>query len=302
MDKASEGTLEQPAKRSDSGLFVGSDLPEEAFARIRDILLDGRGFDLDAYKDRCIKRRIAARIRSLGFATAEDYLELLAGEDSEQEKLLESLTIHVSQFFRNPSTFAVLEEELLPELLRKRRGNGEVRVWSAGCAGGEEPFSIALLCDELCGPEDQVSIFGTDISADILKRARQGLFEAHRLVEIPEPVLAEYFKLDGVKYQLSSRIRSMVRFFRHDILQDRPFHRVDLILCRNMLIYFSRLEQERILKSLAAALVPGGLLVLGRAETLISESRDMFSCINPAERIYRKLQVNEGDNFRTNRA
>ncbi len=280
---------EQVSRYVGGGLFVGSDLPEEAFARIRDILLAGRGFDLDGYKDRCIKRRIAARIRSLGCNSADEYLQLLTEHESEQEELIEALTIHVSQFFRNPTTFAYLEAEILPALIRKRRGEGELRIWSAGCAGGEEPYSIALLCDELCGPLDQVSILGTDVSADILKRARKGLYEAHRLVEVPEPVLIEYFSLEGIRYQLNSRIRSKVRFFRHDILRDRPFHRVDMILCRNMLIYFSRQEQERILVSLADALVPGGLLVLGRAETLVSESREVFTCINPAERIYQKV-------------
>lgn len=290
MAESTPYSEEQPSRYVGGPLFVGSDLPDEVFGQIRDILLAGRGFDLDGYKDRCIKRRIAARIRSLGCKTAEDYLQLLIERESEQEELIEALTIHVSQFFRNPTTFARLEETVLPELIRKRRGEGEVRIWSVGCAGGEEPYSVALLCDELCGPHDQVSILGTDVSADILKRARKGLYEAHRLVEVPEPVLAEYFALEGVRYQLSSRIRAKVRFFRHNILQDRPFHRVDLILCRNMLIYFSRQEQERILASLANALVPGGLLVLGRAETLISESREFFHCIDPAERIYRKKE------------
>lgn len=288
MTEPINGSANQTTRYVGSQLFVGSDLPDEAFAKIRDTLLAGRGFDLDGYKDRCIKRRIAARIRSLGCQTAEAYLQLLVENEAEQEELIEALTIHVSQFFRNPTTFACLEETILPNLIRKKRGEGEVRIWSVGCAGGEEPYSVALLCDELCGPHDRVSILGTDVSADILKRARKGLYESHRLVEVPEPVLIEYFSLEGLKYQLSSRIRSKVRFFRHDILQDRPFHRVDLILCRNMLIYFSRHEQERILTSLANALVPGGLLVLGRAETLISESREIFACINPAERIYQK--------------
>lgn len=268
-------------------LYVGTDIPDAVFAEIRAILLEGRGFDLDAYKDRCIKRRIAARIRSLGCQSADQYLALLAGSE-EQEKLVETLTIHVSQFFRNPTTFAALEQRILPKLLRQRRGKGELRIWSVGCAGGEEPYSIALLCDELSTPQDQISILGTDISAEVLKCAREGLFEAHRLLEVPEPVLRQYFCLEGSRYRLDRRIRTKVRFFRHDILRDRAFHRVDLITCRNMLIYFSRQEQERILRALAAALVPGGLLVMGRAETIVSDSRDLFTCEDPTERIYRK--------------
>jgi len=286
-DMSIEGSEPLSKYRSDQ-LFVGSDICDESFAKIRNILFDGRGFDLDGYKDRCIKRRIAARIRNLGYRQIEDYIELLHNNDVEQEQLLEALTIHVSQFFRNPSTFSVLEETILPELLQSRRGIGEIRVWSVGCAGGEEPYSIALLLDELCRPTDKVSILGTDVSADILKKARSGLYETHRLVEVPNPVLAKYFIQEGVRYRLDGRILNKVRFFRHNILQDRPFPRMDLILCRNMLIYFSRMEQERILRILANALAPEGLLVLGRAETMVNESRELFTCVDPVERIYRK--------------
>lgn len=288
MDDLSAKNGAQTSRYVGGRVFVGNDIPDAAFVEIRDILLEGRGFDLDSYKDRCIKRRIAARIRNLGYLDAEGYIDLLKENDTEQEELIESLTIHVSQFFRNPSTFSALEEKILPELLRSRRGEGELRIWSVGCAGGEEPYSLALLCDELGSPQDQISLLGTDISAEILKKARTGLYEAHRLIEVPEPVLAQYFSLEGVRYRLNSRIRSKVRFFRHDIMQDRPFHRVDLILCRNMLIYFSRQEQERILRSLALALVPEGILVLGRSESMISDSRELFTCIDPVERIYRK--------------
>lgn len=275
--------------------FVGSDIADEAFVEIRDILFEGRGFDLDGYKDRCIKRRIATRIRALGFRCIDDYIAVLGSNEAEQEKLLEALTIHVSQFFRNPTTFAVLEEKILPELLRKKSGVTELKVWSVGCAGGEEPYSIALLCDELCGPNDQVSILGSDVSADILKKARTGVYDAHRLVEVPDAVLSEYFHKEGVRYRLDERICNKVRFLRHDILQDRPFPRINLILCRNVLIYFSRAEQERILRTLASSLSPDGLLVLGRAESMMSDSRELFVCVDPAERIYRKRITGSDD-------
>ncbi|WP_020678208.1 CheR family methyltransferase [Geopsychrobacter electrodiphilus] len=289
MNNNSSDSSEKPSRYVGEKHFVGSHLSDTDFAEIRDILFAGRGFDLDGYKDRCIKRRIALRIRTLGYGNASDYIRLLTLQEKEQGELLEAITIHVSQFFRNPTTFTVLEKTILPLLLKKRRGQvGGLRVWSVGCAGGEEPYSIALLCDELCGPEDQVSIIGSDVSADILKRAKAGLYEAHRLVEVPASVLHQYFTQEGLNYRLQSRICAKVRFIRHDILQDRHFPRADLILCRNMLIYFSRQEQERILRSLAATLAPEGLLVLGRAETLVNDCRELFTCVDPAERIYRK--------------
>ncbi|MCF6178314.1 MAG: protein-glutamate O-methyltransferase CheR [Geopsychrobacter sp.] len=288
MNNLSPGTDDQASKYVGEQLFVGSDLSESDFSEIRNILFAGCGFDLDGYKDRCIKRRIAARIRSLGFRKASEYIELLGRQKQEQEQLLEALTIHVSQFFRNPTTFAALEEKYLPELLRKRRTQGELRIWSVGCAGGEEPYSIALLCDELGGADDRISIVGTDVSADILKKARSAVYDAHRLIEVPEAVLRQYFMREGLRYSLNRQICKKVRFIRHDILQDRPLPWADMILCRNMLIYFSRQEQERILRTLAATLVPDGVLVLGRAETMVSDSRELFKCVDPAERIYRR--------------
>lgn len=280
----------QPAVMSDPDVstLVGQDLPEDAFREIRDILLNAKGFDLDSYKDRCIKRRIAARIRQLGFLHVSGYVARLALQPAEQLALLEALTIHVSQFFRNPTTFAVLEEKILPELLRTRPKERELRIWSAGCASGEEPYSLALLCDELCTRPEKVAIYATDISADILKKARQALYEPHRVAEVPDVVLKRYFTPEAGYYRLNEELRNRVRFFRNDILNDRPFHRVDLILCRNMLIYFSPPQQEHILKTFAAALVDGGYLVLGRSETILSETRELFTCVHAAERIYRK--------------
>jgi len=280
----------QPVSVSDPKVaaLVGQDLPEDAFREIRDILFTVKGFDLDSYKDRCIKRRIAARIRQLGFPHISGYVACLAMQPTEQLALLEALTIHVSQFFRNPTTFMVLEKKILPALLRTRPAGRELRLWSAGCAMGEEPYSLALLCDELCNSPEQITIYATDISNDILKKARQGRYEPHRVAEVPDSVLKRYFTLEEGFYRLNDRLRKRVRFFHNDILNDRPFHRVDLILCRNMLIYFSPPQQEHILKTFAAALVAGGYLVLGRSETMISETRELFECVNAAERIYRK--------------
>jgi chemotaxis protein methyltransferase CheR len=280
----------QPAAISDPEVpaLVGQDLPEDAFREIRDILFNAKGFDLDSYKDRCIKRRIAARIRQLGLPHVSGYVARLAEQPAEQAALLEALTIHVSQFFRNPTTFVVLEEQILPELLRARPPGRELRIWSAGCASGEEPYSLALLCDELCRSPEQVSIYATDISTEILKKARQALYEPHRVAEVPDVILQRYFTPEAGNYRLNEELRKRVHFFRNDILNDRPFHRVDLILCRNLLIYFSPPQQDYILRTFAAALVAGGYLVLGRSETMISETRDLFECVNAAERIYRK--------------
>lgn len=270
--------------------FVGSEFPEEAFRQAREILLAARGFDLDSYKDSCLKRRIATRVRARGFTEAESYIDLLRRDEEELDALLAALTIHVSQFFRNPSMFALLEGQVLPELLRRAQAEGRrtLRLWSVGCSSGEEPYSLALLLDVLAPAGVAVSILGTDISAAILEQARQGVYEPQRLVEVPAAVRERCFTAEGKNFRLAARIRQMVRFERHNMLTAPTYPAADLIICRNVMIYFSRAEQEKILRRFAEALPQGGVLVLGKAEMLLGESRQLFQAESAAERIYRR--------------
>jgi chemotaxis protein methyltransferase CheR len=269
--------------------LVSSDISEYFYRQICQILKTDQDFELEGYKDLCIKRRIAARIRAVGFDDPQPYVVLLQESPVEQEQLLEALTIHVSQFFRNPTTFALLEKKILPGLLQNSRNNrSKLRIWSAGCAGGEEPYSLALICQGLLRDKDLLSIVASDISVNILQRAKQACFAKNRLAAVPAAFLLRYFICQGKNYQLSSEIQKRVRFFRHNILTEQPNFRVDLILCRNLLIYFSRPQQARVIRILAKALQPGGYLVLGRAETLMTAGRELFHCIDPAERIYQR--------------
>ncbi len=283
-----EQSLKEPA------LFVGSDISANTYQQIADILLKGQQFNLDGYKDLCIKRRIAARIRAINCYDTATYTELLQNDTNEQTQLLATLSIHVSQFFRNPTLFNVLENRILPELLQSSRDNlGKIRIWSVGCANGEEPYSVALLCHKQHRKGDSLAIIGTDLSPKALTRAKRGLFPAERTNGVPSEMLQKFFSPQEQHYQLDDQIRKRVQFFRHDILTDKPFYRADLILCRNLLIYFSREQQRQVLEELAAALLPGGYLVLGRAETLVPACRGLFKCIDPAERIYQRLKTEE---------
>jgi chemotaxis protein methyltransferase CheR len=277
--------------------FVGSEFPEADFQAVREILLARRGFDLGLYKDRCLKRRIATRVRARGFSEAGPYVELLGRDEAEVDALLAALTIHVSQFFRNPSTFAVLERTILPELLRRALSSQGrlVRLWSVGCAGGEEPYSLALLVSELAPGEARVTILGTDVSAPVLERARAGLFDPQRLAEVPPEVRQRCFIREGSAFRLAGEIRRLVEFRRHNVLTETDYPPADLILCRNVLIYFSREEQEKILLRFAASLPAGGFLVLGKAEMLLGEARRLFSVECAAERIYRRRQASGND-------
>ena len=218
------------------------------------------------------------------------YLERLAGDEDELDALLATLSIHVSQFFRNPDTFLALERHVLPDLCRRARaaGRGALRLWSVGCAGGEEPYSLALLVDELRPAGLEISILATDVSEPVLDTARDALFDPARLLEVPPAVRDRYFAGEQGRFRLDARVRAMVRFERHNVMTATEFPPADLILCRNVLIYFTREEQARILARFAAALPEGGALVLGRAETLVGPERQLFRAEFPAERIYRR--------------
>jgi chemotaxis protein methyltransferase CheR len=271
---------------------VGSQVADADYATIANILRSTQSFDLDGYKVLTMKRRLAARVRAAGYIDLEAYIALLRQNDSEQKRLLAALSVHVSQFFRNPSAFALLGKEVLPVLFSQaRKSRSKMRIWSVGCAYGEEAYTLALICEELLQRGDLLAIIATDLSPDALKVAKKGVFPQERLRAVSPELKDRWFIAEGESYRLSDRIRERVQFFRHDILKEQPFYRVDLILCRNLLIYFSREQQRQILERLAATLKPGGFLMLGRAETLPPVCRGLFSCIDPAERLYRRTDV-----------
>jgi chemotaxis protein methyltransferase CheR len=281
--------MDQSSSNTAPLAFVGSDLPDEGLEMLRHLLLECGGFDLGSYKGGCVKRRIAMRIRACGFPTLGPYLDLLRHDPLEMERLLATLSIHVSHFFRNPSTFTALQQHILPELLHHAgQQNRPLRIWSAGCAGGEEPYTLALLLADLPLPGQGLSLLGTDISPAVLEQARAGLFESSRLTEIPVAMLQRHFDAEGSKLRLREDIRRMVVFRRHNLLLEEPFPAAELILCRNAMIYFSRPDQEKILARFAAALPEHGFLVLGKAETLIGPGRSYFQVESAGERIYRR--------------
>jgi chemotaxis protein methyltransferase CheR len=269
----------------------GDDLPEAAFAAILTLLRERRQFDLHPYKDRCIRRRIAKRLRASGASDIDHYLEQLAGNDDELDLLLATLSIHVSQFFRNPEVFRTLERQLLPDFCRQMvaAGRTELRLWSAGCAGGEEAYSLALLIDALAPTGLRTTILATDISEPTLEQAREGCYPAGHLADVPAAVRSRYFQAEAGRYRLDERIRGMVDFRRHNLITASGYPPVDLIVCRNVLIYFTREEQSRILARFAAALPAGGVLVLGRTEALPRTAASLFRAEFPTERIYRRL-------------
>lgn len=268
---------------------VEPDIAPETFETIGRILKARSGFSLDGYKDKCVKRRIHIRVRATQSPSPEAYGLLLTESPAEQERLLRVLTIHVSHFFRNPSVFEKLAAEILPDLLAKRR---TLSLLSVGCAGGEEPYTVALILRErfpLPLEEGRFSITGLDVDAATLEQARQALYHPDRLAEVPSEMLSRWFAAEGQRLRLSDEIRGLVDFDRTDLNQQKAWEPCDLILCRNVLIYFERNRQEEILNGFADALCPGGILVLGKSETLFGTARNRFKTVCPVERIYRAV-------------
>lgn len=271
-------------------IWTGDDLTDDELAAITLLLRESRQFDLDQYKDRCIRRRIAKRLRSCKVVDVASYLKRLEMDRDELDTLLATISIHVSQFFRNPDTYRILEQKILPDLCRRARSAGrtELTLWSAGCASGEEPYSLALLIDDMNVRDLKINILATDVSEPILAAARCGTFEALRLKEVPPEVLNEYFHGNNGHYQVIERIRNQVEFRQHNIMTASHYPPADMILCRNVMIYFTREEQERILSRFAATLPEHGALVLGRSETMTGDIRRCYQSEFPVERVYRR--------------
>ena len=276
------GRLEMEAMETDYP-FVGSDFTDEDFAAIGTILRAAGGVAVDHYNAACIKRRIALRIRDLMLPGVQPYLALLRADCSEVLHLSALLSLHVSMFYRDPLTFAALKK-----IIFDRAPALPQRWWSAGCAGGEEPYTLALLAAKLPKLREKVAIVATDVSDKILEKARAGCFNSTHLSRVPAAEQARYFTAAGRDYRIGEKFRGMVQFFQHDLLGNAPYPAADLILCRYVLMYFNAADQEVVLARFAAALPSGGMLVLGRTETL-RDSAGLFVPINAQERIYQRI-------------
>jgi len=272
-----------------------TDSPEErAFRALTEKITQARGVCCDAYKDRCLKRRIAVRMRARGVHSFADYSRLLDSDGHEYDRLLDALTINVTKFFRNAETWVALAP-FLAERWRVR--SGAVAVWSAGCASGEEPYTIAAALAETARTTStsewlpRASVLATDIDRKSLERAQVARYPAAAFSETPPEVLRRWIEppaADGTRTPVPA-VRSLVTVQRHDLTTGRPpGGPFDLVVCRNVVIYFDRETQERLFQLFATTLHPEGLLLLGKVETLLGPARDFLRMENPRERIYRR--------------
>jgi chemotaxis methyl-accepting protein methylase len=268
------------------------ELDAEAAAELRVLkeqILRAVGFRCDSYKEKCLRRRIAVRMRARGMHTYADYALLLRTDSAEYERLVDTITINVSKFYRNPEVWEVVREQVLPELYAL--GSARLHFWSAGCAGGEEPYSIAMLCHEYAEeqglPLDRHRVLGTDVDARILEFARQGEYSGFAMTDLPDAVRERWFE-SGSSYRLLPEAKRHVRFERLDLLRDPFPPKQHVIFCRNVIIYFERPLQEELFQRFHEALIPGGFLVLGKVEALFGASAGLFRPVSPRQRVFRR--------------
>jgi two-component system CheB/CheR fusion protein len=267
------------------------EIVDEDLERLLDHLRRNRGFDFTGYKRASVARRITRRMEDLGIANYADYVDFLEVHPEEFNPLFNTILINVTHFFRDEAAWTYLAEEVLPGLIARRPATASLRVWSAGCATGEEAYTVAMVLAEMLGPElfrDRVKIYGTDVDDDALSKARQANYTEKEVEGVPAGLLQKYFdKLDG-SYAFKKDFRRQVIFGRHDLVHDAPISKVDLLVCRNALMYFNSETQSRILARFHFALNDGGILFLGKAETMLTRA-STFTPIDLSRRISTKV-------------
>lgn len=259
--------------------------------QLKDLITKSIGFVSDGYKEHCLRRRIAVRLRARGVHTYGDYIELLKREPAEHRKLLDTVTINVSKFYRNRDLWNTLEQNILPKLYDTRAR--PIRLWSAGCAAGEEPYTVAMMLREYAarvGRERELGKFeitGTDIDPQSLTHATIGKYGAFAFTDIDPEVRKRWFVAPDL-IEVKPEIKRMVRFGTRDLIKDNFDTGYHMILCRNVIIYFEREIQEQLFMKFHEALAPGGYLVLGKVETLFGRAAGLFKSVAQRERVFVK--------------
>jgi two-component system, chemotaxis family, CheB/CheR fusion protein len=269
---------------------------DDGFRRLVEKLHTEHRFDFRQYKEPSLVRRILRRMSQVHVETFDSYAQYLDHHQDEHTALFNTILINVTRFFRDPDAWRVLREQVLPHIVDDAT-NRQVRFWSVGCSSGEEPYSAAILVAEALGHrmrDFDVKIYATDIDEEALAAARTGMYRLEALRDVPPELLDRYFQREGQTYRVRRDIRKWTLFGRHDITTDPPLSHVDLLICRNVLIYFDSNLQERILPRFYYAIRDRGYLFLGKSEAMLTRSR-RFSPIDFKWRIFERSPTSMGE-------
>jgi two-component system, chemotaxis family, CheB/CheR fusion protein len=284
------GGIDDEAEPSRPGdLAASSHAAEDNLEGLLHFLRDARGFDFTGYKRSTLGRRIKKRMHDVGLEDFVDYRDRLESDPDEFRSLFNTILINVTGFFRDPEVWSYLQHDVLPELIANQE-RSEIRIWSAGCSSGEEAYSLVMVLAELLGVAEcmeRVKVYGTDVDEEALREARAGLYPAKALEPVSQELRERYFEVSGSQFAFRSDLRRRVIFGRHDITTDAPISRLDLLVCRNTLMYFNAEAQADIIDRFHFALNDGGYLVLGKAEMLLSDG-ERFEIANLRQRLFRR--------------
>ncbi|TDT50632.1 CheR family methyltransferase [Fonticella tunisiensis] len=236
------------------------------FQRIEEFVLREYGINLSAYKSKQLTRRIESFMSRIGAINENEFIIRLKGDNLLNKKFRDHLTINVSEFFRNKEIFMDLEDKLRE---MTSQTTCPIKVWSAGCSNGAEPYTLAIILDRLT-PGRRHQIIATDIDITILETAKRGIYTKNDIKNVDIDILRKYFNIREDKYEIKDDIKSRVNFKRHDLIQDRYEENFDLIVCRNVVIYFTQEAKNKIYKGFYKSLKPGGLLFVGATESIFN--------------------------------
>jgi two-component system CheB/CheR fusion protein len=265
--------------------------PDASFETLLVHLKENRGFDFTGYKRSSLTRRVNRRMTQVGVSDYAEYLDYLEVHTEEFTALFNTILINVTGFFRDAEAWEYLSAEILPSVLAAKAPDGVIRVWSAGCASGEEAYTLAMILAEALGAEEfrrRVKVYATDVDEEGLTTARHATYDERQIRAVPAPLLERYFDQVGGRFAFHKDLRRSVIFGRNDLVQDAPISKIDLLACRNALMYFNAETQSRILSRLHFALAPAGVLFLGKAEMLLSHTK-LFHPIDLKRRVFRKV-------------
>jgi two-component system, chemotaxis family, CheB/CheR fusion protein len=265
---------------------------DDDFEGLLAFIKESRGFDFTGYKRSSIQRRVERRMQQVEIGTFAEYLDRLQVDQNEFTQLFNTILINVTGFFRDAEAWRELQQEIVPALLGPKTRGESIRVWSAGCASGEEAYALAILLAEAVGPEEfrrRVKVYATDVDEDALAAARQATYGEKEIQAVPEELRDRYFERAGSRYVFRGDLRHSVIFGRNDLVQDAPIGRLDLLVCRNTLMYLNAETQAQVLRRFHFALNPSGVLFLGKAEMLLSHAR-LFLPVDLKRRFFRKAE------------
>lgn len=272
----------------------GNDFNEEqALLLLKKRIIEERGLDFSQYKDNYMKRRLAVRMRATKSENLYKYLQHLKRNPEEYDDLIRDLTINVTEFFRDSDVYEALIKKIIPDLLKEKalKSSFTLRVWSAGCSSGEEPYSVTIAIMEALRKSGMqkdwsIRVTATDIDEGSLKKATEGVYPENSLPKTTD--ISSYFEKKGDKLKIKPEVSGCIRFVRQDLNKPSGYKYMDLVLCRNVLIYFSRDKQINVIRSFEKSMASGGFLVLGKSETLPPAASSIFEPILRKERVYRK--------------